>query len=182
MKIIGNNFKDINFHITPQVAYEVMQCAKLKRDPNMMRFLSNILQVNIPKSRHDKVRYAELIADLIQDYIKKDIVLSNNVRENQSAVAEEIKDGVVSVADAKIVAENAFLNGHPIVTRNEKHLVSMNVFRRRNNFRSIAILDKNEEFYNRYRRKITSAVARKNLRNSKSTTFRINDIPYLLGK
>lgn len=178
----SNNFSNVNFKTTPQVVHEVTNCAKLKGDDGILKFLERICKIKIPRSREDKIKYAELIADLMEELLREDIPLNNGVRAYQSAIATEIKNGKINYADAKIVAENNILNGNPIVTRNEKHLISMEGFKHTNNFRSFAIEDKNIAFLKRKSPVIPHRRIKINLKNPLSTTFRINEIPHLLNK
>ena len=179
-KIIDNNFEGIEFKTTPQVIEEVQRCACLKKDPGIVNFLAKLCKIRIPRTQIGKVRYAELIVDLMEKYTERDIALSDDTREYQSAVASEIKNGVENFADAKIVAENNILNGAPLVTRNEKHLVSMEVVKFNNNLRSEAILDKNKKFLKSHKMLIPNKTVRMHLKSKKATTFRITDIPHLL--
>lgn len=180
LKIVHSDFQCAEFNTTSQVINEVVKYSRAKKDPEIVNFLARICKVHIPKSRSEKIKCAELMVDLMDDYLRHDIPLSNNVRAYESAIASEIKDGEEDFSDAKIVAENTLLNGCPVVTRNEKHLISMSAIKRRNNGRSVAILDKNEDFITKHRGEISSRKVRQNLNNLKSTTFRINDFPYLI--
>lgn len=180
MDIINKDFQGIKFYTTPQVIEEVVACANRKNDYGIVRFLENLCKIKIPQTRREKTRYAELIVDLMEDYLVKDIPLSTNIPELQSAIASEIKKGEENFADAKIVAENNILNGKPIVTRNEKHLVSMNAVKIRNNLRSEAILKVNRRFLKSHKVLIPNKAVRSNLNNKKSTTFRISEIPHLI--
>lgn len=181
-KIIENNFEGITFHTTPQVITEIFAYAKHKNDYGVIDFLARICNIHIPRSNRGKVKYAELIVDLMEEYTTRDIVLGNNVREMQSAVATEPKRGEENFADAKIVAENNILNGGPLVTRNEKHLVSMEAVTLTNSLRSMAILQKNKRFLKSHKLLIPNKTVRRNLNNKKSTTYRIKDIPYLIER
>jgi hypothetical protein len=58
----------------------------------------------------------------------------------------------------------------------------MKLVKRRNRLRSEAILEKNKQFMKAKRGQISSSKVRHNLNNDESTTFRINDVPHLLGK
>lgn len=178
--IINNNFEGISFNTTPQVIHEVIEYAKTKNDYNVINFLSKICHTHIPKDRTAKEKYAELIVDLMDDYLAQDIFLSNTTREPQSAIRGETKNGLPNFADAKIASENCILNGDPLVTHNEKHLVSMNVIKIRNNLRSMAILDKNKKFLKSHKVLIPNKTIRRHLNSEKSTTFRISDIPHIL--
>lgn len=180
--LVDNNFEGIRFKTTPQVIEEVTKCAKLKGDDGIVRFLESICKIRIPRGKAEKIKYAEIIADLMEEYLREDIPLPNNVRAFQSAISTEIKKGEENFADAKIVAENTVLNGNPIITRNEKHLISMEGFHRRNNLRSEAIIDKNIKVLKNPKHAIPHKGIVKNLKNLKCTTFRINEIYDLLEK
>lgn len=173
--IVECDFEGFQFYTTPQIIREVVACAKLKKDDGIVKFLEKICKIRIPQGREAKENYARVIVSLMQEYLRKDIPLNDETRALQSAVATEIKQGEENFADAKIVAENTILNGCPLVTRNEKHLVSMPV-KRRNNFRSLAILDKNKRFFQSNATTLPNHRITRNLKNEHSTTFRINDI------
>lgn len=178
--IINNNFEGVNFKTTPQVIHEVIEYAKTKNDYNVINFLAKICKTRIPKDRASKEKYAELIVDLMDNYLAQDIFLSNTTREPQSAIRGETKNGLPNYADAKIASENCILNGDPLVTHNEKHLVSMSVIKIRNNLRSMAILDKNRKFLKSHKVLIPNKTIRQHLNSNRSTTFRISDIPHIL--
>lgn len=182
MKIVHSDFTCAKFCTTSQVVNEVIKYSRAKKDPEIVNFLARICKVHIPRARSEKVKCAELIVDLMDEYLMKDIPLSNDSREVESAIASEIKDGEIDYSDARIVAENTLLNGTPVITRNEKHLISMKLVKRRNRLRSEAILEKNKQFMKAKRGQISSSKVRHNLNNDESTTFRINDVPHLLGK
>lgn len=172
---------DIKFNTTPQVMQEIIACAKLKNDYGILHFLEKICKVKIPTTRQEKTKYAELIVDLMDEYLSKDIPLGNCVREYQSAIASEVKNDEENFADAKIVSENNVLNGKsPLVTRNEKHLISMAGFGRKNNLRSLAILEKNRKFLKSKQAVIPHKNIKASLKSDFSTTFRINQLPKLL--
>ena len=179
-QIISNGFQGIKFCTTSQVVNEIIDYARAKKDPGAVNFLARICDIHIPRTRADKVKCAELIVDLMDSYLEKDIPLSNDVRELESAIASEVKNGEEDFSDARIVAENSVLNGCPVITRNEKHLVSMKLFRRRNNLRSQAIRDKNKTFVQKNRGNISSQKVRRNLNNEESTTYRISDLYNLI--
>lgn len=179
-KIISNNFQDFTFHTTPQVISEVYAYAEQKHDYEIMNFLAKLCKIHIPRTWSGKVKYAELIADLMEDYTVQDISLGTDARELQSAIAGEKKKGVINFADAKIVAENNILNGGPLVTRNEKHLIEMEDVKLRNNLRSEAVLTKNKTFLKSHKAVIPNKTVRMHLKSKKSTTFRIVDIPHIL--
>ena len=179
-QVIANDFKGVKFCTTSQVINEIIDYARVKKDDNVVNFLARICKIHIPKNRDDKVKCAELIADLMQDYLRRDIPLSNGVRMFESAIASEIKNGEEDFSDARIIAENTLLNGCPVITRNEKHLVSMSNFKRRNALRSQAIREKNKAFFQKHKYEISSKKVRQNLHNEESTTYRIGDIPDLL--
>lgn len=178
---IANNLEKFTFNTTPQVIHEIVACAKLKGDYGIVNFLEGICKVHIPRTRAEKEKYAETIVDLMEEYLRRDIPLSNDVREYQSAIASEVKHGEENFADAKSVAENNTLNGKsPYATRNEKHLVSMEGFRRKNNFRSQAIRDKNIKFLKSNTKVRPHKRVIANLKSELSTTCRINELPELL--
>ena len=178
--IIENNFNGFKFYTTPQVEHEVRRCAEIQGNYGIVRFLENLCKIKIAKSATDKFKHAEIISDLMDEYLKEDILLSNDVREPQSAIISEMKNGVKNFADAKVVSENTVLNGKPLVTRNEKHLIAMRQFKRRNKLRSDAIREKNKKYLIANRNNIKDGQVRVNLANEKSTTFRINEIPDLI--
>jgi hypothetical protein len=180
MDIIDNDFEGIKFYTTPQVIEEIIACANRKHDYGIVHFLEKICKIKIPRTRAEKIRYAELIVDLMNDYTTRNIPLSTNEHELQSAVAGEIKNGEENFADAKIISENNILNGRPLVTRNEKHLIEMNVVKIRNNLRSEAILKVNRKFLKSHKVLIPNKTVRANLNSKKATTFRISEIPHLI--
>lgn len=181
LSTIACHLDDFSFKTTPQVIHEVTDCAKLKGDFGIVDFLEKICKVNIPRTRAQKEKYAETIADLMEEYLRRDIPLSNGVREYQSAIASEIKKGEENFSDAKSVSENNILNGKsPYATRNEKHLVSMAGLRHKNNIRSLAILDKNQVFLKSKKKLIPHKRIIANLKSPLSTTCRINELPELL--
>ena len=180
MDIIDKDFKNIKFYTTPQVIEEVIACANAQHDYGIVHFLESLCKIKIPRTRASKTRYAEVIADLITAYTTPDIALSNNSPQLQSAIAGEIKKGEVNYADAKIVAENNTLNGKPLITRNEKHLIEMNMVKIRNNLRSEAILKVNRKFLKSHKVLIPNKHVRANLNSKKATTFRISEIPHLI--
>ena len=180
LKIVNGDFKDIQFHTTPQVIDEIIKCAEVRKDPSIINFLAKICKIHIPKDREDKIKCAELIVDLMEEYLRKDISLNNDVRELESAISGGKKKGEDDYSDAKIVAENTILNGCPVVTRNGKHLIFIERYNRRNKLRSQAILSKNATFLRNHSYRISSKKIREHLNSAKSTTFRVNDVPYIV--
>ena len=177
--VIENDFKGVKFCTTSQVINEIIDYARVKKDNDVVNFLARICKIHIPKTREDKVKCAELIAELMEDYLRRDIPLSNGARMWESAIASEVKNGEEDFSDARIIAENTLLNGCPVITRNEKHLVSMSNFKRRNDLRSQAIREKNKIFFQKHRYDLSSKNIRQNLHNEESTTYRIGDLPWL---
>ena len=79
-----------------------------------------------------------------------------------------------SRSDAHIVAENNVLNGQPLFTLNEKHLICIKSSDHPNKpQRSAIILKKNENFV--YTRPLHK-VAKRNLKRPISTTFKVKNI------
>ena len=115
-----------------------------------------------------------LFTDNIDEYLKEDIYLNDSTRGPQSAVQIEYKDGLPSRADAHIVAENNVLNGQPLFTLNEKHLICMeNSDKPSSPKRSVAILNKNKALVYGYN---LHKVAKKNLKKLTATTFKVRHI------
>ena len=181
-KLLNHGYEDVKFCTTPQVISEVLAYANIKHDYAIMDFLAELCKVPIPRTTTGKVKYAELIVDLMEEYTKLDIALSDDTRALQSAVASEPKQGVENSDDALIVAQNVVLNGGPLVTKNEKHLIEMKDVKLRNNLRSEAILDKNKAFLKSHKTVIPNKTVRMHLKDKKSTTFRITDIPHILER
>lgn len=182
-QIIHSGYEGIKFYTTPQVIREVSACAKVKGDNSIVEFLERICKIKIPMTRADKERYADFIIQLMEEYIKEDVPVYKDGKEvMESAIASERKNGVLNFADAKIVAENTVLHGSPVVTRNEKHLISMPGCGYRNNERSCAILDKNKKILKSSKVVIPHKRIKVHLKSDRSTTFRINEIPDLLMK
>lgn len=179
--IVAINFKGIKFKTTPQVIREVEACAKIKGDDGIVKFLERICKIKIPRTRADKEKYAEFIINLMEEYLIKDIPNSKNLGQMLSAIASEEKKGEENFADARIIAENTALNGCPVITKNEKHLISMPMGRY-NNLRSFAILDKNRKVLKNPKVVIPHKRVKTNLKSDYSTTFRINELPYLMGR
>ena len=145
----------------------------------ILKFLQEICHINIPRTKQQKEKYAETIVELMEEYLRQDIPLSNSVRAYQSAIATEIKKGEENFADALSVSQNNVLNGKsPYITRNEKHLVSMEGFGRNNYLRKLAIIDKNKGFVKNNTRLVKRVKA--NLKSVLSSTGRINDLPDLV--
>ena len=176
-----NSLAAIKFYTTPQVIEEVKACAEKRHDKGILQFLENICKIKIPRNSSDKAKYAELIAELMEDYLEKNIELNNGCHELQSAISDEKKDGgIKDFADAKIVAENNILNGKPIITRNEKHLIFMKAVKQRNRLRSEAILRVNGAFLKKKEYLLPHKKIKSNLKAPLATTYRVNDIPHIL--
>ena len=77
---------DIKFNTTPQVMQEIIACAKLKNDYGILHFLEKICKVKIPTTRQEKTKYAELIVDLMDEYLSKDIPLGKNRGHKQAVL------------------------------------------------------------------------------------------------
>ena len=180
MKIVKNNFEGFTFHTTPQIIAEIIAYAKFKNDYNVIDFLAKLCKIHIPKSREGKVQYAELIADLMQAYIEPTVVLSETGLK-EPAIDGEMKNNEINYADAKIIAENAVLNGGPVATNNAKHLVEKNSIPVRNSIRREAIRIVNKGFVKNHKRVIKSARVRSYLHNPRTTTYRVSEIPDLLN-
>ena len=181
MSIVANGFEGFTFHTTPQVITEVLAYAQAKQDYGVINFLAKLCKIHIPKTRTGKVQYAELIADLMQSYIEPSIQLGDSIGLTESAIDGEQKNGEMDYSDAKIVAENALLNGGPVATNNAKHLVEMRNIKMRNSLRREAIRVVHKGFVKSRKRVIKSARVRSYLHNPRTTTYRVSEIPDLLN-
>lgn len=203
IEIIKNDFKGINFYTTPQVILEITRYAQLNNDPNIISFLTRICKIHLPSSSTTQYRYAELIYDLMTAYSTKNIPLNTATRELHSAIFTGKQDEPRDFADALITAQNNILNGTPLITDNEKHLISINLTKildnkrkyikngtgklvntvsTTNRLRSLAILRINKEFLKANKYRIKNKNIRANLQNPRSTTYRILDLPELLSE
>jgi len=180
MNVINKGLDCFTYHTTPQVIIEVLAYAKAKNDYRVVDFLAKLCKIHIPKTKTGKVQYAELIAELMQAYIEPNVVLSETGLK-EPAIDGEKKNGEMNYADAKIIAENAFLNGGPVVTNNAKHLVEKNNIPVRNSLRREAVRIVNKGFLKSRKRVIKSARVRSYLHNPRTTTYRVSEIPDLLN-
>lgn len=163
---IKQHKKDL--YVTPQIMREIEMCeSKL---PGIVDFTRNNFLMRVTTSP----RLIKTIIDLEDELLKKDYLLNDSTREPQSAVQVEYKDGLPSRADAHIVAENNVLNGQPLFTLNEKHLITIANYRKPSSpQRSVAILNKNKIFVETYP---LHKVAKKNLKKLTATTFKVKYI------
>lgn len=157
------------FYITPQVMKEIEMTEN--KYPGITNFARNNFLMNITTSP----QLIQTIIDLEDEYLKEDIYLNDSTRAPQSAIyLEDKKDGLPNRADAHIVAENNVVNGYPLFTLNEKHLITIEYSDKPNKpQRSAAILNKNQGYLKSHQ---LHKVAKKNLKKSTSTTFKVKNI------
>ena len=70
-KIVDSNFKGVNFAITPQVFLEIEKRQKFKKDRGIFKFLQNICKVKMSSTDIGKYKHAELIYELMKDYLDR---------------------------------------------------------------------------------------------------------------
>lgn len=191
----------VQFYTTPQIMSEVKKGAEVTKNKRLLEFLNNYCKIIIPKEVAERRKYAEHIAALMTEYSEENIFIKKLGSNAQSAVSSEIKNGKNNYADAKIVSENNLLNGKPLVTLNEKHLVAIPIpkdpkeeqmsksapTRKRrksedllnNHIRSEAILKINKRYLQKHRNDLPKK-PRAHLKSLKSTTFKVTDLAKLL--
>ena len=159
------------FYITPQVMKEIEMTEN--KYPGIINFARNNFLMNITTSP----QLIQTIIDLEDEYLKEDIYLNDSTRAPQSAIyleEDNKKDGLPNRADAHIVAENNVINGYPLFSLNEKHLICMKNSQKPNSpQRSAAILNKNKGYLKSHQ---VHKVAKKNLKKLTSTTFKVKNI------
>ena len=154
--------------LTPQIMKEIELCE------NKLPGIVNFTRQNFLMRTTNSPMLVQTIIDLEDEYLRQDIYLNDSTRSLQSAIQIEYKDGLPSRADAHIVAENNVLNGQPLFTLNEKHLICMATSNKPSSpKRSAAILNKNKALVRDYR---LHKVAKKNLKKLTSTTFKVRHI------
>ena len=160
--------KQTDLYITPMIMKEVEACeGKL---PGIVDFAKNNFSMRVTTSP----RLIQTILDLEEELLREDITLSDSTRGAMSAIEQEIKDGMPSRADAHIASENNVLNGHPLFSLNEAHLICFKHSQKPNSpLRSSAILKKNKLMLDGYP---LHKVAKKNLKKNTATTFKVKNI------
>lgn len=157
-----------SLYVTPQVMKEIEMCE------SKLLGIVDFTRKNFYMRTTTSPRLVQTIIDLEDEYLREDIYLNDSTRAPQSAIKIEYKEGLPSRADAHIVAENNVLNGHPLYTLNEKHLVCIeNSDKPSSPKRSAAIINKNKLFVSKY---VLHKVAKKNLKKLTSTTFKVRHI------
>lgn len=169
LKILSKNLHpNCSLFVTPQVMKEIELCDK--KLPGILNFARAYFNQRITNSS----KMASDIEELVKAYFEEDIYLPDGTREAQSALIREKKNGDLDMADAVIVSENNAVNGFPLFSLNEKHLIVNHKAQDQNKqYRSMAIIKKNGQVLRRARlHKVTTA----NLKKLTATTFKVSDI------
>lgn len=169
LKILSKNLHpNCSLFITPQVMKEVELCEP--KLPGIVDFARRYFNLRLTLSG----KVANDIVELVKAYFEEDIYLPDGTREAQSALIREKKNGELDMSDAEIVSENNAMNGFPLFSLNEKHMIINHRAQDQNKqYRSMAILKKNNQVLHRARlHKVTAA----NLKKLTATTFKVSDI------
>ena len=154
---------------------EIEECER--KLPGIVKFTANNFKMKIP-FKYDKknLEKCAMIDSLTRLYLTENFHLSDTTRGEVSAMVPEMKNDEPNVADAFIVAYDSIVYGLPVITLNEKHMISMGEAVQKNNrFRSIGILLDNNEFFENNEFRLPN-YAKANVRKQTSTTFKVNDI------